>query len=131
MLPVVAGRTATTRQILIYSGLLVLASELPWALGIAGASYGAIVAICGALFIAFALQLNMSTGADRRAARRLFLFSIAYLFVLFATLLIDHGGGSFPRVHGTHAGIGQMHAEALPGAAHSGSGLITLNAREV
>ena len=36
MLPVVAGRAATTRQILIYSGLLALASELPWVLGFAG-----------------------------------------------------------------------------------------------
>ena len=36
MLPVVAGRAATTRQILIYSGLLVFASELPWVLGFAG-----------------------------------------------------------------------------------------------
>jgi heme o synthase len=116
---------------LIYSGLLVLASELPWALGFTGAIYGAIVAICGTLFLLFALQLNLSTGADRRAAHRLFLFSIAYLFVLFAALLIDHGGGSFPRVHGPHAGVGRMHAEALPGAAHSGSALITLSAREV
>jgi protoheme IX farnesyltransferase len=130
MLPVVAGRTATTRQILIYSGLLVLASELPWALGFTGAIYGAIVAICGTLFLLFALQLNLSTGADRRAAHRLFLFSIAYLFVLFAALLIDHGDTSFPRVPGPHAG-GRVHAEALPGTAHSGSSLITLNAREV
>src|SRR6202162_5947270 len=45
MLPVVAGRAATTRQILIYSGLMVLASELPWLLGFAGAIYGVIVAI--------------------------------------------------------------------------------------
>jgi heme o synthase len=131
MLPVVAGRTATTRQILIYSGLLVLASELPWALGFTGAIYGAIVAICGTLFLLFALQLNLSTGADRRAAHRLFLFSIAYLFVLFAALLIDHGDSSFPRVPGPHAGIGRVHAEAPPGTAHSGSSLITLNAREV
>src|SRR5258708_542348 len=36
MLPVVAGHAATARQILIYSGLLVLASELPWVLGLAG-----------------------------------------------------------------------------------------------
>jgi heme o synthase len=130
-LPVVAGRIATTRQILIYSGLLVLASELPWGLGFAGAIYGAIVGICGALFLLFALQLNMSTGADRRPAHGLFLFSISYLFVLFAVLLIDHGGGSFPPVPGPHAGIGRGHAEAQPGAAHSGSGLITLSAREV
>jgi heme o synthase len=132
MLPVVAGRSVTTRQILIYSGLLVLASELPWALGFAGAIYGAIVAICGALFLLLALQLNMSTGADRRPAHRLFLFSISYLFVLFAALLIDHGGGgSFSLVPAAHAGIGRGHTEAVPGAAHSGSGLITLSTREV
>src|ERR1700686_649381 len=97
MLPVVAGKAATTRQILIYSGLLALASELPWVLGFAGTIYGAIAAICGALFVLIAVQLSRSTGADRRAAQRLFLFSIVYLFVLFATLLIDHGGASFSQ----------------------------------
>src|ERR1700736_853550 len=94
MLPVVAGKAATTRQILIYSGLLVLASELPWVLGFAGTVYGAIAAICGALFLLLAGRLNRSAGADRRAAHRLFVFSIAYLFVLFAALLMDHGGAS-------------------------------------
>jgi protoheme IX farnesyltransferase len=94
MLPVVAGRAATTRQILIHSGLLVIASELPVGLGFAGATYGVIVAICGALFLLLALQLNRSVGADRRAAHRLFVFSISYLFLLFATLLVDHNGGS-------------------------------------
>ena len=39
MLPVVAGRAATTRQILIYCGLLVLASELPFVLGFAGSAF--------------------------------------------------------------------------------------------
>ena len=68
MLPVVAGRAATTRQILIYSFLLVLASELPWVLGFVGAVYGAIAAICGALFLLLAVQLNRSHEADRRAS---------------------------------------------------------------
>jgi protoheme IX farnesyltransferase len=94
MLPVVAGRAATTRQILIYSGLLVLASELPWAVGFAGAIYGGIVAICGALFLLLAFQLNRTAAADRRAAHRLFVFSIAYLFLLFASLLVDHNAGA-------------------------------------
>src|ERR1700694_5896877 len=49
MLPVVAGKAATTRQILIYSGLLALASELPWILGFAGTVYGTIAAISGTL----------------------------------------------------------------------------------
>ena len=133
MLPVVAGRAATTRQILIYSSLLVLASELPWGLGFAGAIYGVIVAICSALFLLLALKLRKSVGADRRAAHRLFLVSILYLFVLFAALLIDHGGGSFSRVPTAHAGrsIGWVHAESLPGVAHSRSVLIELSAWEI
>jgi protoheme IX farnesyltransferase len=102
MLPVVAGRAATTRQILIYSGLLVLASELPWALGFAGTIYGAIVSICGALFLLLAVQLTRSAGVDRRAAHRLFVFSISYLFLLFATLLVDHNGGSFAPMRLSH-----------------------------
>src|SRR6202163_4625424 len=116
MLPVVAGRAATTRQILIYSGLLVLASELPWVLGFAGTVYGAIAAICGALFLLFALQLNRSTGADRRAPHGLFVFSIVYLFVLFAALLIDHGSGSFSPMRSSHGGRGvSVHAELESG----------------
>src|SRR5438477_8192993 len=96
MLPVVAGRAATTRQILIYSGLLVLTSELPWMVGFAGAIYGVTVAVCGAFFLLLALQLNRSSEANRRAAQRLFLFSIFYLFALFAAVLVDHGSGSSP-----------------------------------
>jgi hypothetical protein len=102
MLPVVAGRAATTRQILIYSGLLVLASELPWGFGFAGTIYGVTVAICGAAFLFLALQLNRSREADRRAAHRLFVFSIAYLFLLFATLLVDHNGGAFAPKRVSH-----------------------------
>jgi protoheme IX farnesyltransferase len=132
MLPVVAGRAATTRQILIYSGLLALASELPWALGFAGAIYGVIAAVSGALFLLLAHQLNKS-GADRLAAHRLFLFSISYLFVLFAALLIDNGGASFPRTPALRAdrNIGWVHADALPHAARSGSRLIKLSTREI
>jgi heme o synthase len=121
MLPVVAGRAATTRQILIYSGLLALASELPWALGFAGTVYGAIATVCGVIFLLLAGQLNRSTGVDRRAAHRLFLFSIFYLFALFAALLIDHGGESLSSMRSSHDGrtVGWVHAELLPGAVHS------------
>jgi heme o synthase len=118
MLPVVAGRAATTRQILIYSGLLVLASELPWITGFAGTVYGAVAAICGTLFVLLAGQLNRSGGADRRPARRLFVFSIFYLFALFAALLIDHGSRSFSPMRSSHGAdtVGSVRAEPLPGA---------------
>jgi protoheme IX farnesyltransferase len=102
MLPVVAGRAATTRQILVYSALLATASVLPWALGFAGPIYGAIAAICGALFLGLAFQLNRSGETDRRAAHRLFVFSISYLFVLFAAVSIDRSAPSSPSIRTSH-----------------------------
>jgi protoheme IX farnesyltransferase len=80
-----------------------------------------IVAICGSLFLLLAFRLNRSVGADGRAARSLFVFSIFYLFVLFAALLIDHGSGPFsPMWSSSHGGRGApVHAERLPGADRS------------
>ena len=92
MLPVVAGRAATTRQILVYSLLLAPISLLPWALGFAGAIYGITAVTCGAVLLALAWHLHRNPGADRRAAYRLFGFSILHLFALFAVLLLDAGG---------------------------------------
>jgi protoheme IX farnesyltransferase len=91
MLPVVAGRGATTRQILAYSVLLLPISVLPWTLGFAGAIYAATAAICGAIFVVLAFRLRRSRETERRDASRLFVFSIFYLFLLFAALLADHG----------------------------------------
>jgi protoheme IX farnesyltransferase len=87
MLPVVAGRSATARQIFVYSLLLLPVSILPWALGFAGGVYGAVAAACGATFVMFAAQLRRSRGINQHAAHRLFAFSILYLFLLFAALL--------------------------------------------
>jgi heme o synthase len=131
MLPVVAGRAATTRQILIYSVLLVLASALPWVLGFGGTVYGAIAVICGSLFLLLAHRLNRSGSADRRGARRLFVFSILYLFVLFAALLIDHGSGSFLPMRSSLGGrtVGSTHADPL-GAVRSACGFINLSTGE-
>src|SRR6266702_659112 len=70
MLPVVAGKATTTRQILIYSALLLPISLLSWALGFAGTIYGAVAAICGALFVVLAFRLRGSGGTDRRDASR-------------------------------------------------------------
>ena len=92
MLPVVAGRAATTLQILIYSVLLVPTSLLPWALGYAGALYGVVALASGTVFLALALQLRRSQESDRQAAQRLFLFSISYLFLVFAALLASSTG---------------------------------------
>ena len=89
MLPVIVGRAATTQQILIYSVVLVPVSMLPWARGFAGPLYAATALACGTIFLALAWQLRRSRENDRQAARCLFLFSISYLFLLFAALLTD------------------------------------------
>jgi protoheme IX farnesyltransferase len=92
MLPVVAGRAATTRRILAYAFFLLPISLLPWALGFAGTIYAAVALASGTIFVVLALRLYASTQTDRRAAHRLFAFSILYLFALFAALLANSSG---------------------------------------
>jgi heme o synthase len=89
MLPVVAGRAETKRQILLYSVVLVPTSLLPWALGFTGPIYGVAAALLGATMILLSWQVRRSSDTDRRSARRLFMFSMLYLVVLFAVLLMN------------------------------------------
>jgi protoheme IX farnesyltransferase len=98
MLPVVAGRAATTRQILAYSILLAPISLLPWVFGFAGPLYGATAVVGGTLFVVLAQQLGRASKADRKAAHHLFAFSIAYLFLLFAALLAGAIGNRAPSL---------------------------------
>jgi protoheme IX farnesyltransferase len=117
MLPIVAGRAATTRQILIYSALLVPVSLLPWAFGFAGLIYGATALALGAILIAFALRLRQGKEPDRQTAHRLFAFSIVYLFALFAALLADNTGNRWSPPLSAHAALtsaGSQVAESLP-----------------
>jgi protoheme IX farnesyltransferase len=90
MLPVVRGKKATRRQILIYALILLPAGLLPAGLGIAGPLYAAAAALLGA---ALALQsvavLRERDEAREPAAHRLFGLSLAYVFVLFAALMVE------------------------------------------
>jgi heme o synthase len=88
MLPVVAGKPATRRQIVLYSVLLVPLTLAPWGLELAGSVYGIGAAVLGAVFLALAGLVWMERGSERQA-RRLFAFSILYLFLLFALLVVD------------------------------------------
>jgi protoheme IX farnesyltransferase len=89
MLPVVAGRAETKRQILLYSVLLVAVSLLPWASGFAGAIYGAAAAMLGTVMIFLSWQVRRSSDRERQPARRLFVFSMLYLVLLFGVLLVN------------------------------------------
>jgi protoheme IX farnesyltransferase len=96
MLPVVAGRAATQRQILIYTLILVPAGVAPWLFGGAGAAYGAVAVAAGLLMTALAWRVRIAAPgpALAQAARHLFAFSILYLFLLFAVLLVERGIGA-------------------------------------
>src|SRR5262249_16681122 len=96
MLPVVAGERETRRQILIYSLVLAPIGVSPWLLGYAGLAYGMVAIASGAVLLALAWRLWRTP--SERIAKRLFAFSILYLFVLFAVLLVEYAvGGLFSR----------------------------------
>jgi heme o synthase len=87
MLPVVAGRDATTRLILRYSVILALASLVLWPVAPTGLLYPLAAAALGAVFVAKALHLRRK--GTTAAAMSLFRYSIAYLAVLFGMVAID------------------------------------------
>ncbi len=91
MLPVVAGPDATRLQILLYTVVLVATAVAPWPLGYFSAVYGVASLILGAGMMVLAVQVyrRREGKAASAATRRLFAFSILYLFALFAILLIE------------------------------------------
>ncbi|MBN9261503.1 MAG: heme o synthase, partial [Hyphomicrobium sp.] len=91
MLPVVAGEKETRRQIVIYSALLVPLAVAPAFIGLGGIAYGIISTVLGAIFLSLALALWRADEEAKRIqiAKRLFGFSILYLFGLFAVLLVE------------------------------------------
>ena len=87
MLPVVRGERETRRQILLYSLLLYAVTQLPFCAGAFGSIYLVGSIGLGLAFLAGAAMLYRR--ADRRAALRLYLFSMLYLALLFGTMVID------------------------------------------
>ncbi|MET4171679.1 MULTISPECIES: heme o synthase [Bradyrhizobium] len=91
MLPNVAGPDATRLQILLYTIVLIAVAAAPWALGYFDAIYGIVSLILGAgmLVLAINVYVRRERSQSLRATRKLFAFSILYLFALFATLLAE------------------------------------------
>ena len=92
MLPNVAGEAATRRQVFAYSIVMALAGLAPTVIGFAGPAYGLAALVLGAMFVRHAWQtLRMPDGDPKMIpAKRLFGFSLIYLFAIFAALLVDH-----------------------------------------
>ncbi|MBV9509607.1 MAG: protoheme IX farnesyltransferase [Caulobacteraceae bacterium] len=104
MMPVVRGAASTRRQILAYSLVLVAAALAPAFTGLGGVLYLSVSGLGGAVFVVLACVLAASRAgeadgetarglydvkAQSKAARNLFAYSIGYLFLLFAALLVE------------------------------------------
>jgi heme o synthase len=92
MLPVVSGPRVTRQQIAFYTLPMAAAAIAPWPLGLAGPVYGIVAAALSLVFAALALQVfaNRATEpAGMKPEKRLFAFSIVYLFAVFGALVAD------------------------------------------
>jgi len=93
MMPVVAGEKSTRRQILFYAVIMAVGAIAPWPLGYTGALYGWTAVVLSAVFVALSVQVGTRTtgeGDMMRPEKRLFAYSIAYLFILFGAVVADH-----------------------------------------
>jgi len=92
MLPVVAGHDETRKQILIYTLILAPMGFAPSLFGFAGYLYGAVALACGAmmLMLAWRVYRDRTGSATVSAAKKLFAFSLLYVFAVFAALLADN-----------------------------------------
>ena len=92
MMPVVAGEQSTRRQILFYAIIMAAAAIAPWPLGYTGALYGWAAVILSLIFVALSVQVGTRRTGDgdlMQPEKRLFAFSIAYLFILFGAVVAD------------------------------------------
>jgi protoheme IX farnesyltransferase len=95
MLPVTHGPDETRRQILIYSLILAPLGMVPSVIGLGGTLYTVVASILGAFFVVFAVDCYRTREGEaaERAAKHLFAYSVLYLFLLFAVLLVEQGFG--------------------------------------
>jgi heme o synthase len=98
MMSVTAGPKSTKRQMLVYTLLLLPIGVSPYFLGAAGPIYLAGSTILGLLFIATAIAVIRDE--TDKSAKRMFGFSILYLFAMFTLLLVDYGPGLIARLGG-------------------------------
>jgi protoheme IX farnesyltransferase len=99
MMPNVKGADHTRLEIVLYTLLLAAVALAPWPMGVGGRIYGALALVAGLAMIHLAWRVyRIREGAPaNRAAMQLFGFSILYLFMLFAALVVEHGFGLIER----------------------------------
>ncbi len=99
MMPNVKGAGRTRLEILLYTLALAAIAVAPWPLGVGGRIYAALAIAAGLAMIHFAWRVYRTRQGREanRAAMQLFGFSILYLFLLFAALVVEHGSGLIER----------------------------------
>jgi len=88
MLPVTHGNEFTRKYILLYTILMVLVTIIPYLSGMSGLIYLAAALILGGRFLYYAVLLMRDESVE--LPMKVFRFSISYLMLLFAALLVDH-----------------------------------------
>src|SRR3546814_7180675 len=92
MLPVVSGEVTTRRQIFAYTAIMAVAAMVPVLLRLTGLLYGVSALLLTAVFAVLAFQVSVRRESDAtkmKPERRLFAYSIFYLFLLFGALVAD------------------------------------------
>ncbi|HEY1124416.1 MAG TPA: heme o synthase [Sphingobium sp.] len=96
MLPVVSGETVTRRQILFYTAIMGAAALAPVLLQLTGVIYGVTALVTTAIFAAMAIQVALRRESDPARMgpeKRLFKYSVLYLFLIYAAVVVDHWVG--------------------------------------
>lgn len=96
MMPNVAGERSTKRQMFVYAVLTALVGVAPAFTGLVGLAYGIFAGVLGAIFVLCSIAVWRMPDGDEKMiqAKRMFAYSVLYLFVIFCALLASHAGAS-------------------------------------
>ncbi|RWX77218.1 protoheme IX farnesyltransferase [Neorhizobium lilium] len=102
MMPNVAGETSTKNQMIVYAVLTAVVSVAPSVTGLAGLGYGIFAAVLGAIFVLCSISVRRMPEGDARMvpAKKMFAYSVFYLFAIFSGLLADHVSASVGALFG-------------------------------
>ncbi|AQS62467.1 Protoheme IX farnesyltransferase [Rhizobium rhizogenes] len=92
MMPNVAGERSTKNQMIVYAVLTAAAAVAPYFTGLASAGYGIFAAVLSAIFVYCSLDVRRMPEGDEKMlpAKKMFAYSVLYLFAIFSGLLADH-----------------------------------------
>nr|WP_250809590.1 heme o synthase [Neorhizobium tomejilense] len=102
MMPNVAGEASTKNQIIVYAVLTAVIAVAPTLTGLAGLGYGIFAALLGAIFVICSIAVRRMPDGDEKMmpAKKMFAYSIFYLFAIFSALLADRLLAGLPHLVG-------------------------------